>query len=182
MKRLLLIALTTLALTACSTLPEELNIRTADTPITDYQQWKNTPPESKKEVRLGGVITQITNQKDKTRIEIANIPISSTGKPDINQAPEGRFVAYVDGFLDPVNYKKGRLISVVGQTMPSEKGKVGEFEYTFPVMKAYGQRLWVIEESTYIMNDDYWMGGCGFSTYRCRGYAPIRVNVIKEVR
>ena len=83
MQRLLLITLTILTLTACSTLPEELNTRTADAPITDYQQWKNTPLVSKKEVRLGGVITKITNQKDKTRIEIANIPISSIGKPEL---------------------------------------------------------------------------------------------------
>ncbi|OEF24048.1 Slp family lipoprotein [Vibrio rumoiensis] len=197
MKRLLLIALTFLGLTACSTLPEELNAHTTDAPITNYQQWESvssdpTKAAPEKDVRLGGIITQITNQKEKTRIEIANLPISSTGKPDINQKPEGRFVAYVDGFLDPVNYAKGRLITVVGKTLPPEKGKVGDYEYTFPVMNSYGQRLWVIQENTYISRDYYWRGGCGRGAYRCRGYgygygaypvyAPVRVDTVKEVK
>ncbi|MGV3002405.1 Slp family lipoprotein [Vibrio sp. E150_018] len=181
MKKYGLLFLILIGLSACSSLPPELEA-TSEQPITDYQQWVNSNPDKSVEVRLGGIITKVTNLSDQTRIEIVNLPISSNGKPSLESDPKGRFVAYVDGFLEPVNYKPGRLITVVGQSTEPEKGKVGEYSYTFPTLKANGQRLWTIEKSTYIENDDWWMRGCLRGSTFCHNYGPTRARVIQEVK
>lgn len=181
MKKLCVILFILVGLTACASLPPELATQ-SEQPITDYQQWLNSDPAQAQEVRLGGVITKVTNLKDKTRLEIVNLPISKAGRPSLDADPKGRFVAYVDGFLDPVAYANGRLITVAGQSMPPEQGKVGEYAYTFPVMKATGQRLWQIEKTTYIENNDFWAGDCWRGSLFCHGYGPSRARVVEELK
>lgn len=72
---------------------------------------------------MGGVVANISNQKDRTRVELVNLPIDSAGRPNIHQEPQGRFVAYVPGFLDPITYGEGRLLTLYGTTAPSEQAK-----------------------------------------------------------
>ncbi len=87
------------------------------------------------DVRLGGIIAKVDNFKDKTRLEIVNLPISKSGKPDIDEEPTGRFIAYFDGYLEPVAFSEGRLLTVVGKGAGEEEGKIGEHEYVFPIIK-----------------------------------------------
>ncbi|WP_105902444.1 Slp family lipoprotein [Vibrio gangliei] len=181
MKKLSVFLFVLIDIAGCSSLPTELETQSQQ-PITDYQQWVNSDPDQTADVRLGGVITKVTNLQDKTRLEIVNLPISSAGKPSLEADPKGRFVAYVDGFLDPVTYAKGRLITVAGKSMPPETGKVGDYTYTFPVMQASGQRLWQIEKTTYIDNNDFWIGGCWRGSIFCSSYGPTRARVVEQVK
>lgn len=101
--------------------------------------------------------------KDRTRVELVNLPIDSAGRPNIHQEPQGRFVAYVPGFLDPITYGEGRLLTLYGTTAPSEQGKVGDYEHTYPVMNAQGYHLWRVEERVEV--DDI-----GPYMFPCRGF------------
>jgi outer membrane lipoprotein len=148
--RFFALSLFTFLLVGCSSLPTELEA-SSEPVITDYQEWVNQLPDAK-DVRLGGVIAKVTNLKDKSRVEVVNMPISSSGKPDLDAEPSGRFVAYVDGYVEPLSFAEVRLVTFVGQSAGSEDGKIGEFPYTFPVMNADNQRLWQITERV-IVND-----------------------------
>ena len=147
-------------LTACSTLPENL---ASDNPAlqTDYSRWQASASQAQ-ELRLGGVIASVTNLKDKTRVEIVNLPIGSNGKPDIDQEPQGRFVGYINGFADPVTLAKGRLITLLGDSRGTEIAKVGDYRYDFPAMDIKSYHLWRIEERVIVHND------FGPSMYPCR--------------
>ncbi|MGF1763779.1 Slp family lipoprotein [Aliivibrio kagoshimensis] len=146
----LFIVLLSFFLSACTSLPEALQSQTPE-PMTTLQRLVNDQG-SGGDVRLGGVIALVENLQDKTRIEVVNLPISSIGKPSISTEPKGRFVAYFDGFVDPVTYSAGRLITVIGHSAPDEEGKVGEFVQRFPVIVGYGHQLWKVEERV-IIND-----------------------------
>lgn len=128
----------------CVTMPPELSTNNPQV-ITNYQNWK---PETHvgSDVRLGGVIADVKNQQSKTRIEIVNLPLSSSGKPDINRTPQGRYIAYLKGFVDPVTLVKGRLISVIGKSKAFEMTMVGEYQGQFPAMDVEGYHLWRVEE------------------------------------
>ncbi|MFV0575636.1 MAG: Slp family lipoprotein [Vibrio sp.] len=186
MKKYCLILMMLLGVSACATLPPELE--TTQPLITDYQQWSTQLANSKQsdlktssDVRMGGVISKLTNLEDSTRLEIVNLPISSTGRPALDVEPEGRFVAYIKGFLDPVAYKEGRLITVQGKSKPTEKGKVGQYDYQFPVIEASAHHLWQIKTTTYI-DDPFW-GDCYRGSIFCDGYyGPARATVIQELK
>ncbi len=132
------------SLFGCATMPAELSTNNPQV-IINYQNWV---PETQvgSEVRLGGVIADVKNQQSKTRIEIVNLPLTSSGKPDISRDPKGRYIVYLQGFVDPVTLSKGRLISVIGKSKAPEMSMVGEYQGQFPVMEASGFHLWRVEE------------------------------------
>ncbi|MCG7495808.1 Slp family lipoprotein [Vibrio sp. Of7-15] len=170
MKPLIIATLSLFILSACSSLPTGLQSR-AENPIVDYQDLASGVRADESvvfDVRLGGVIASIDNMADKTRIEIVNLPLTSSGKPDIKQEPNDRFIAYVDGFLEPVSYAEGRLITVVGTSAGYENNKVGEYSSTVPVIEAYGHQLWRVEETVIIHNHDSNFPPC-YGLY-CRYY------------
>ncbi|MDF4801379.1 Slp family lipoprotein, partial [Vibrio parahaemolyticus] len=143
--RLFLVLVAAFGLSACSSLPEELNASTEQV-VTDYKAFAESQGELTNDVRLGGIIAKVDNFKDKTRLEIVNLPINKSGKPDIDQEPTGRFAVYFDGYLEPVAFSQGRLVTIVGKGAGEEEGKIGEHEYVFPLVKGQGYRLWKIEE------------------------------------
>lgn len=125
----------------CSAVPESLQTA-SDKPITNVQSLIATPELMQgQEVRLGGVIASIKNEENQTRLEISAMPLTSDGRPVLGAKPQGRFIAYENGFLEPMEYALGRLVSVVGHFRGMEKGKVGEFDYNFPVIDATGDQI-----------------------------------------
>ncbi|EKO3617085.1 Slp family lipoprotein [Vibrio metschnikovii] len=168
-------------LTACSSLPPTLATDN-DALITDYHQWLAQPSDTVNEVRLGGVIAQVTNLVDRTRIEMVNLPIDKAGKPLLTDEPQGRFIGYIDGFVDPIAYGQGRLVTFIGTTAQPETGTVGEFEYTFPVMKVRGSHLWRVEERVVIDDITPYVFPC--RSFYCRHVEdfPRSGRVIQEVK
>ncbi|ACH67108.1 Slp family lipoprotein [Aliivibrio fischeri] len=176
--------LSVLLLVGCSSLPQELKSTQATT-LVEYNAFSDAANAGEKaEVRLGGVIARLDNLSDQTRIEIVNLPISSVGKPDISEEPNGRFVVYVNGFIDPVTYAKGRLITVIGQADGIEQANVGEFVYPFPVIQASAIHLWQIQE--YVVTNDLDMSYMPCAGARCfhqRSHLETRRGkVVQEVK
>lgn len=169
-----------LLLSACSTLPENLK---SDDPllVSDYAVWSSAQ-QSQSNVRLGGVIASVANLKDKTRVEVVNLPINSNGKPDINQEPQGRFVGYIDGFVDPVALADGRLITMLGVSSGREQGSVGEHEYQYPVMQVKGFHLWRIEEKVMMHDVDSYLYPCRSLYCRDVRHGTRQGKVIQEVK
>jgi outer membrane lipoprotein len=178
-----LLFLCILFLAGCSSLPKELTSSQTNT-LIEYNAFVTAAQNDENvEVRLGGVIARIDNLKDTTRIEIVNLPISSSGKPDLSQEPTGRFVVYLDGFIDPITYSVGRLVTVLGQSTGIEEANVGEFLYPFPVINGSALHLWQIQE--YVMSNDIDMSYMPCTGARCfhqRSIESRRGKVVQEVK
>lgn len=58
-------------------------------------------------------------------------------------------IAYVDGFLEPVDFR-GHLVTVVGPIVGVEAGKIGMTPYNFVVIKATGYKRWHIAQQVII--------------------------------
>lgn len=94
------------------------------------------------EVRWGGVITKVENKASQTWIEMVRHKLSDRGKPRSNEKSDGRFIASFEGFLDPVVYEVGRLLTVVGTIEGKVERPIGEYEYLFPIVAVDGSYLW----------------------------------------
>ncbi|MGR5324506.1 Slp family lipoprotein [Vibrio sp. DNB22_17_1] len=169
-------------LSACSSLPEELSASTEQV-LTDYKTFAQDQGQAANDVRLGGVIAKVDNLKNQTRLEIVNLPISKSGKPDLNKEPLGRFAVYFDGYLEPVAFSKGRLITIVGKGEGKEKGKIGEHDYIFPVMHGDGYRLWKIEERVRTYDTPTYFYPCySINCRMMRADFPQDGKIIKQVK
>lgn len=98
-------------------------------------------------VRWGGTIAKVENRAGETWVEIVERPLGDDGKPRAGAVTRGRFLARMPGFLDPSEYAPGRLLTVTGVLDESVTRNIGEFPYTFAVVKADAHYLWPRREA-----------------------------------
>lgn len=176
-----IIALLTIISTACSSLPE--NLATSNTNlITQYQSWSASDLSVPNEVRVGGVIAKVTNLSNRTRIEVVNMPINDKGKPNLSSEPKGRYVVYIEGYVESMALSQGRLITFLGVSDGQEQGKVGAFDIQFPVLKATSYHLWRVEERVVINEHGSHMSPCWGLNCRSRRPSTSSGRVIQEVK
>lgn len=93
-------------------------------------------------VRWGGILLSVENTANQSKLTIVSFPTNEEGRPIVSANSPGRFIAVVDGFLEPLVYRENREITVVGRVAQPESGKVGEYDYDFPVVTVDDFHLW----------------------------------------
>ena len=95
-----------------------------------------------RQVLWGGVILGVTNLAHSTLVEMQACPLGYQEKPQRDAAPLGRFLIEQSGFLEPVVYTNGKLLTVTGTITRIESGKTGTPEQAYPVVEAKQLYLW----------------------------------------
>ena len=170
-----------LLLSGCVTIPPVIQGTTA-TPQQNLNLVRTDPKVFiGQEARFGGTVINVTNQAHRTRLEIASVPLDSGARPILGEPSQGRVIAYVNGFLEPVDFR-GHL--VVGPITGVEAGKIGQTPYDFVVMNATGYKRWHIEQQVLMppMMDPWGyrhpgMWGPGWDSWYYPGPAPIQTIV-----
>jgi outer membrane lipoprotein len=135
-----------LALSACATGPK-LDTSNVDTSITPQQAVADMEVLRGSGVLWGGVIINANNLQDTTQIELLGYPLSSrTQRPLTEQAPLGRFLVNSPGYLETVDYAQGRQLTLTGELADTRDGKVGESNYTYPLVEVSEMHLWAKED------------------------------------
>lgn len=144
----LLIFFASLSLAACIQAPQGLE-RTENmlTRLTDVSQLSADCQCQR--IRLGGKVLNATALKDKVQLEILSFPIGRfSGKPVLESQSDGRFIAYMDGFVDPENLKE-RYITLMGVFTAKEKGKIDQADYLYPIINVQHYRIWQYKQEYY---------------------------------
>jgi outer membrane lipoprotein len=138
-------ALTVICLTwlagCASSLPKEIHEAPPGNPnlddvLTDRSRFIGN------RVRWGGTIATVENHTKETWLEIVARTLQSDGRPSDSDTSPGRFMAVIDGFLDPMVYAAGRSVTVVGTITEPVTRKIGAYDYTFVVVRAKYYLLW----------------------------------------
>lgn len=141
--RLLAILGFTLLLAACATAPP-FDISATDPNLTPDRAVANIEAARGQRVAWGGVVIDTRNLKDATEIEVLGFTLDRSARPDTGASPQRRFLLVHQGYLEPADYRNGRLISAVGTITGIREGKVGEATYVYPVLQAEQLYLWPI--------------------------------------
>jgi len=128
-----------LALTACASKPP-LKAEGVDTGLTPVEAASRGATNAR--VLWGGVIVASTNLKDMTQIEVLAFPLEDDQSPKTDDKPLGRFLILKDGYLETADYASGRRITVVGTVTGTRPGRIGESDYTYPVVQPERMHLW----------------------------------------
>jgi len=110
--------------------------------ITVKQVASDPAPFMGKKVLWGGIIVSSENLAKETRLDIVEIPLTGGMRPGNPDRSRGRFIALHEGFLDTSIYAKGREITLAGEITGTRKGKIGDMDYTFPVLRGFKLHLW----------------------------------------
>ncbi|MFT2091477.1 Slp family lipoprotein [Paraglaciecola sp. 2405UD69-4] len=146
----------------CATFPEELQIED-DSQLVSYQDASSKAEDVKgKTIRWGGAIAKIENKAESTVLEMVHYPLTSYGKPISGDESIGRYRVTVNGFMDPMVYQIGRLMTFTGELNGLEEGLVGEHNYVFPSVTALQHHLWKNIQRVNISTVSIWPHGFGF--------------------
>lgn len=140
LKATLACCLAALLISGCATIPENIRTPVAGPAVAEVRA--NPGPHIGQKVRWGGTISKVDNLKDQTVITVVARPITRSGEPLAGEPTTGRFLADVSRFLDPDVYRRGRRITVVGHIAGVRPSKIGEYVYTYPVVRATALYLW----------------------------------------
>lgn len=142
MKKILLLVLI-IASSGCATVISKLVMDKVDKSVATIELFKDPQKYYEKTVILGGVIIKTENLETKTRIEVLESPLSSSLKPgkDLEKS-NGRFFAYIEGFLDPALFPTGRLITIAGTVSGVETGSIDKHSYIYPVISIEEYHVW----------------------------------------
>jgi len=131
-----------LALCACASQVPIL-IKLPPNPDPEFLQVKNNIDTFQNQyVRWGGKIISVENKEDSTWIEILAGPLNRYGKPGYNTDSEGRFIARVEGFLDPEYYRKDRYLTIFGTIDTIFVKRIDDYPYSYPLISAKEHYLW----------------------------------------
>ncbi len=176
MLRITILCVIALLLAGCSSMPSHLELPKGASLIT-YDDVVATPEQHQgKLTRWGGIIADVQNTNAGTWFEVLYYPLTSSGRPSVGPRSRGRFKAYFNSFMDPMEFEVGRAITFTGRIKASESGKVGEADYRFPVLAAKDFQLWkdrsVVDVTTIHFGGYWghhwygWHGSAMFPVYR----------------
>lgn len=153
MKKLLLPIL--LLLTACSTTPTA--IRTAPDPDPGLAEVSaRIASHTGDVVRWGGRVIKVENDDNGATIHVAQFPLNSYGRPQIDRDSEGRFLASSTTFIDPYIYKEGTLLTVAGVVVSEQTLTVDKKQLTLPVVRVTALHRWPPRQP--VRDPYYWPG------------------------
>ena len=90
-----------------------------------------------KTIMVSGIVLKSKRVKDRTEIEVLQIPTGSGAVPTKDRRrSQGRFLAIKSGeFLDPAVVDAGTPVTVVGEVVPAVTRAMDDGEYTYPVLE-----------------------------------------------
>ncbi|MDY6890921.1 MAG: Slp family lipoprotein [Pseudomonadota bacterium] len=135
-----LLVLILLLLSGCASIPSDLR-SPPDQPLLAFSAAATTPPRGQA-ARWGGEIAQVSNLQQGSRLEVVQFPLNASGRPLKSDKSGGRFRILTPGFIDPVVYAPGRLVTALGTFAGVQQGRVGEQDYPFPLLEADQIHLW----------------------------------------
>lgn len=136
-----LIAITAVLLAAgCSSLSPS-RTGTSAPPTPEQIARSRSAPDSRL-IEWGGVIVSLENLRQSSEIQIIAYPLNNSGRPETDEPPVGRFIAIQPGYLESIDYARGRQVTVSGKLDRLREGKVGQSSYLFPVLLVQKIHLW----------------------------------------
>jgi outer membrane lipoprotein len=99
---------------------------------------------------LGGIIAGTTATKTGSVIEALYVPVNIRGYLKSYRSSNIRFLAKFPGrFLDPLIYREGREITLAGEFVSTQKGRIDEMDYTYPLFNIKELYLWAERKEYY---------------------------------
>lgn len=139
--QLLLVSMLFIILTGCSHVMSKAAVEGVDKSVTFADIKSNPESLAGKKVLIGGVIAENRSSGDVVQLEIMQLDLLENGIPDESSASVGRFLVVNGELLDPLIYRPGLLITIVGEIKGQKIQKLMGADYRYPIISAKEIRL-----------------------------------------
>jgi outer membrane lipoprotein len=90
----------------------------------------------------------VRNRAVETEVEVFERSLDDDARPLAEGGGGVRFIAVIDGFLDPAEYRVGDRLTVVGRVAGIVERPVGDYPYRYPRVRATQYHHWPPKEPT----------------------------------
>lgn len=137
MKRLVLFVFSLVGiLGGCSHVMSDAGLSTVDRSIMYADVRKNPESFAGKNIMIGGIIADNIGKGDVIQLEVAQLELLCNGVPDESSASAGRFIAVSGELLDPLFYRPGLLVTIIGEIKGQKIQKLEGVDYRYPLISA----------------------------------------------
>ncbi len=142
MVRMILTILTTMLLfSGCAHVMSETNLKMVDSSIS-YADLKARPETyAGKTVLVGGIIAGVDSSGDVLMLEVAQLELFKNEVPNDSSRSGGRFLAISTELIDPVIYRPGKLVTIIGEVKGKKIKKIDGVDYPYPLISVKEIRL-----------------------------------------
>jgi outer membrane lipoprotein len=181
MRQLILIIIV-LLFTGCTTVISEQSRKLVDT-NDSFKVIKQTPDAYiGKHVMVGGRIANVRNSAEGAQLEIVQFELSTAGYPEETFLSYGRFLATSSSYMDPLVYRRGMLITLVGEIKGKKTMRLDDMDYTYPVLTMREWHVWRGSDlergyayPSALPTYDPYNYGFGLEPFLQRPYSPVLV-------
>ncbi len=128
-------------LASCATTPN-LDTEGVDATLNPQSPTERLDLARGRRVHWGGVVISSENLAEATQVEVLGYPLDNNGRPDLDAKPIGRFLAVKPGYLETLEFARGRVVSFVGALDPTRAGRIGDSDYRYPVLRVEQAAAW----------------------------------------
>lgn len=125
----------------CAHVMSEPGLALTDRSVSYASIRQNPESLAGKNVLVGGVIVGMISGGDVLQLEVAQLELLSNGVPDEASPSGGRFLVVSGDLLDPVFYRPGLLVTVIGEIKGQRTQKLEGVDYRYPLISAREIRL-----------------------------------------
>ncbi len=125
----------------CSHVMSDAGLIASDRSIIYADIRQNPEALAGKSVLVGGIITGTESNGDVIQLEVLQLELMSNGVPDEKSLSADRFLAVSGELLDPLLYRPGLLVTIIGEIKGLQVQKRGGADYRFPLISAKEIRL-----------------------------------------
>jgi outer membrane lipoprotein len=143
--RLLLALVLPVAIAACAPAPL---YKAAPSSVNATPQQVATAPANFHNLQVvwGGSVISVHNLADHSEIEVLSYPLDASQRPRLKEPATGRFIAITPGFVEPMDYPPGSLVTLHGTLDGARSGEVGQAGYTYALVHSDAMHRWTPDE------------------------------------
>jgi outer membrane lipoprotein len=149
MKKLLSLSLIALLAQGCTYAVSRDMVDRADKALTFEMLQADPDAYRGKIIILGGTITNITDAKKGSTLEIIQKPLDYWGKPKRTNRTGGHFLLVTSIHLNAMLYAPDREITVAAEVAGTRNKALGELEINYPVVISRELKLWPQERKSW---------------------------------
>lgn len=128
-------------LCGCAHVMSEQGLKQVDQSI-EFPELKKKPEQyAGKRVLLGGVISGTRSSGDVLMLEVIQLDLLKNGIPDELSHSGGRFMVISSELVDPVIYRPGKLVTMIGEVKGVVVQKLESVDYPYPLVSVRELRL-----------------------------------------
>lgn len=134
-RMLALLALSLMTLSGCSHVISQTN-RASVTPGLDLAMVRAAPQQHLgATLLLGGNILGLMPQEGRSVLEVYSWKLDGRGEPTEFDEAGGRFLVVTDLWFDPLRFRPGYFVTLVGTVEGSETVDLGGTDYLYPLIR-----------------------------------------------